>query len=227
MLYALTPKTLVKLFETFDAMFITTDPMIKLSKRMELNNFKFHINKKFLDQLLEFDTLVAELDEIQASVSSQDLIFVLIFVLINALPPHYKEKIADLITSDPTKYSSYIAVRTGLIAKFECDKAWGLIDGKDAKGAQEPSLDTALYGNQKDGGRNNGKNLRGKGDKKEARRVEDHVFQLRKDGPGLLSTCDQGGPRQAEGLQSQQNCGEHCEKRRREEMERIGPAKER
>ena len=167
MIYALTPKTLPKLFETFDAMFIVTDPMIKLSKRMELNSFKFQINNKFLDQLLKFDALAAELEELQATVSSQDLIF----VLINALPLLYKEKIADLITSDPEKYNTYIAVRTGLIAKYERDKAWGLIDGKDERGGLEPSLDTALYGEQRDeqreGGRNKGTNTRGRGSGRE------------------------------------------------------------
>ena len=148
-------------------MFIVTNPMIKLSKRMELNSFKFQINNKFLDQLLKFDALAAELEELQATVSSQDLIF----VLINALPLLYKEKIADLITSDPEKYNTYIAVRTGLIAKYECDKAWGLIDGKDERGGLEPSLDTALYGEQRDeqreGGRNKGTNTRGRGSGRE------------------------------------------------------------
>ena len=138
-----------------------------VTKAWELNSFKFQINNKFLDQLLKFDALATKLEELQATVSSQDLIF----VLINTLPLLYKEKIANLITSNPEKYNTYIAVCTGLIAKYECDKAWGLIDGKDERGGLEPSLDTVLYSEhrdeQREGGRNKGTNMRGRGSGRE------------------------------------------------------------
>ena len=53
LIYNLTYKTLLHLFDTFDTQFLNTDKIVLVAKRSELNNFQIKVNATFLEQIIK------------------------------------------------------------------------------------------------------------------------------------------------------------------------------
>ena len=101
LVFNLVPKTVTKLFNTFEGMFVSKDTMVLVARRTELDNYKFKIDTKFLDQIMKFDEMHMHYKELRGDMSDSDLTF----LLIKALPLAYKEKLSTRVSLQTMKQS--------------------------------------------------------------------------------------------------------------------------
>ena len=57
-IYNLKSKTLISMFKALDNQFHNSNIMILVTKKTELDSFKFKINKTFFEQIIKFDETV-------------------------------------------------------------------------------------------------------------------------------------------------------------------------
>jgi len=93
--------------------------MIIVSKRNELNNFKFKIDKTFSEQIMKFEKHVLQLREIGGQVSDQDLTF----ILIKALSLSYKKKLSNILDVQPGQ-KTFSQITHLLLLLHTRDVAW-------------------------------------------------------------------------------------------------------
>ena len=98
LIYNLNNKTLLTLFEIFDAQFLNTDKMMLVAKRSKLNNFQLKMNATFLEQIIKWKEMVFYYKELGRKISDDNRIY----LLIKILPLNYKMKLSNyLALTDP------------------------------------------------------------------------------------------------------------------------------
>ena len=170
--YKLPTQNITVMFAKFDELLIGKDVLLALAKRRDIDSFTFKLDDTFLTQLVKFEELKIQVEELGGAVSDVEMGV----TFIDAMPFKYKEKLGDIVnektTNNPTEFMTFTFLKGEAIKLYTKDKAWKMLPyQRDAPS----SLDKALYGYEVKTTHKDKREVRAKGgeEKKEVTKEDD------------------------------------------------------
>ena len=137
-------KNIPTMFAELDKMLVGKDVMLALAKKRDLDSFTFRIDETFLSQLVKFEEIKVQVEELGGKMSDQELGL----IFIDAISLKYKDKLADILNAkegDTSEYMGFSFIKPEVVKLYNKNKVWKMLPYQRRKSSS--SLDKALYGN--------------------------------------------------------------------------------
>ena len=136
-------KNIPFVFSELDKMLMGKDVMLALAKKRDIDSFTFRVDDNFLSQLVKFEEIKLQIEELGGQMSDQELGL----IFLDALPYIYKDKLSVILRAkgeDQIDYMKFSFLKSEVIKIYTQDKAWKMLPSQ--RGDTGGSLDKALYG---------------------------------------------------------------------------------